>query len=55
VVAFEADVPSAGEYYMLTHESRVDNSAVRKFRKWVLLMADAKRMAPADGTGQNSG
>jgi len=42
VVAFEADVPSAGEYYMLTHESRIDNAAVRKFRKWVLLMAQAE-------------
>lgn len=39
-VAFESDVKSAGEYYLLTHESRVENAAVRKFRKWVLLMAD---------------
>ncbi|MCZ2496788.1 LysR family transcriptional regulator [Xylophilus sp. Kf1] len=41
VEAFQADIPSAGEYYMLTHDSRTDNAAVRKFRKWVLLMAQA--------------
>lgn len=43
VVPFEAEVPSAGEYYMLTHESRADDPAVRKFRKWALLMAEADR------------
>lgn len=48
VIAFESDIPSAGAYYMLTHESRTDNPAVRVFRKWLLLMADAERdAAPA--------
>ena len=37
------DVPSAGEYYMLTHESRIDSPAIRILRKWILLMADAER------------
>ena len=58
VVAFEADVPSAGEYYLLTHESRIDNAAVRKFRKWVLLMAQAEgpvrpeAASPADASAR---
>lgn len=43
VIPFHAEVPSAGEYYMLTHESRVDSPAVQRFRKWLLLMADAER------------
>lgn len=52
VIAFESDIPSAGAYYMLTHESRTDNPAVRMFRKWLLLMADAER--DAAGTDQRA-
>jgi LysR family glycine cleavage system transcriptional activator len=55
VLPFEAEVPSAGEYYMLTHESRVNSAAVRKFRKWVLLMADADREDRDSRPGANAG
>lgn len=47
VVPLRADIASAGEYYMLTHESRCDSPAVQRFRKWLLLMADADRDAAA--------
>ncbi len=36
---FPADTPSAGEYYMLVHEERADDPAVRLFRNWLLAQA----------------
>lgn len=36
VAPFSAEVPSAGEYYVLAHESKSERKAVRLFRKWLL-------------------
>jgi LysR family transcriptional regulator, glycine cleavage system transcriptional activator len=34
-----SDVTSAGEYYLLIHESRIDDPQVQKFRTWILAEA----------------
>jgi LysR family glycine cleavage system transcriptional activator len=36
VAPFAAEVLSAGEYYVLAHESKSERKAVRLFRKWLL-------------------
>jgi LysR family glycine cleavage system transcriptional activator len=35
----DAATPSAGEYYMLVHEDKSDDPAVRLFRNWLLAQA----------------
>jgi LysR family transcriptional regulator, glycine cleavage system transcriptional activator len=42
-VPLMSDVNSAGEYYLLIHESRLDDPQVQKFRTWILTEAAGAR------------
>ncbi len=52
VMPLACDVPSAGEYYLLIHETRLDDPHVQAFRSWALAEAlaarrpDLARLAP---------
>jgi LysR family glycine cleavage system transcriptional activator len=39
VVPFASNIESAGEYYLLIHESRLDDPQVQEFRSWALAEA----------------
>jgi len=45
-------VPSAGEYYLLTPESRLDDPAVAEFRRWILSEVDRTSMGTSSGLHQ---
>jgi LysR family transcriptional regulator, glycine cleavage system transcriptional activator len=46
IIPFASDVASAGEYYLLIHETRLDDPRVQKFRSWALNQAlDARKKA----------
>ena len=46
-VPVRTDVPSAGEYYLLIHESRLEDPTVMAFRSWLLLEAVDARLEVA--------
>lgn len=39
MIPYPPDILSAGEYYLLVHQSRLDNPHVTQFREWVLAKA----------------
>ena len=44
-----ADLPSAGRYYLLFHESRAADPTIRRFKEWLLHEAASEPIVPASG------
>ncbi|MDQ0391412.1 LysR substrate-binding domain-containing protein [Labrys monachus] len=51
VVPLAADIASAGEYYLLIHEARLDDPSVQAFRAWAIEEARAVRKSPGLAAG----